>query len=50
MLAGGAILPAPAVSTSSRIFAMLKHVQEHGLPVNLTNDVYLYLGIESRFC
>ena len=35
VLAGGAIPPAPAVPTSTRISARLKRVQEHSSPVSV---------------
>ena len=35
VLAGGAILPAPAVPASTRITARLKRVQEHSSRVNI---------------
>ena len=38
-MAGGAIQPAPAVSTSTRISARLTRVQEHHSPVNVCGTV-----------
>ena len=38
VLAGGAILPAPAVSASTRICASLKRVQERRAPVDVYRD------------
>ena len=35
VLAGGGILPAPAVPASTRIFARLKYVQEHSSAVSI---------------